>query len=70
MTRPLNTYQTVISLLRERYSDGRITRDVFKKADQIAIEAQQQVGEELPDTATGWDTISAWLNDKTGVTHA
>lgn len=70
MTRPLNTYQTVISLLRERYSDGRITRDVFKQADQIAIEATQQVGEEQPDTANGWDTISAWLNEKTGVTHA
>lgn len=61
MTRPVHVRQAVGELVRERYENGRCSRDDFNRAELIASDAEDEIGEYVDDTAIGWERLSSWL---------
>jgi len=60
--KPLNVYTEVYSLIGTRYNEGRIDRQTYHQRQELAEQAMEALGEEVPDTAIGAELIAAWLS--------
>lgn len=59
----INVREAVIGILGDRHETGRCSRDTWRRAPSISAEAEDELGETVPDTALGWEKITGWLGE-------
>lgn len=55
----LDVATAVIGIIHDRYHEGHVPRDIWRRRDEIAAEAAKAVT--VTDTATGYDELNVWL---------